>query len=337
MSANNGNIKKELLELEVYKPQAEDFKIFFADDMTEVKAMLTDGTLIPFASAGGGTPNLQAVMDIGSFAYNLTTNVEIHRKVGDEEAIIRLNPIGAQMSGYNLVTGKTASVSTLDSGAVQLTVLDGANNQSINLAGGLAQGILVTDDIDSKGLVYGADYSANYINRSLVDKEYVNSLNGIYGGNGVIEEERTVSGGVGIAINSIIWDLWDTYNILPADSFNVKNPVGDKIFSIDIGAKSISAKGHINLSEPLVDQQILRFMDEINVHEGVLTNPVLAGNVVWTLPLLTGQLAINSDEIYSLTGSLPLRTYVGATATLSDVVRTLSTLVADLQTTGVLK
>ena len=33
--------------------------------------------------------------------------------------------------------------------------------------------MLVTDAADSKGLIYGADYSANYVDQSLVDKEYV--------------------------------------------------------------------------------------------------------------------------------------------------------------------
>lgn len=38
-----------------------------------------------------------------------------------------------------------------------------------------ASGIVVTDGINSVGMVYAADYSANYTNRSLVDKEYVDN------------------------------------------------------------------------------------------------------------------------------------------------------------------
>ena len=53
MSANNGNIRKEVEEIGVYKPQFEDFKVFFADDMTHIKAMLSDGSIIPFFSGAG--------------------------------------------------------------------------------------------------------------------------------------------------------------------------------------------------------------------------------------------------------------------------------------------
>ena len=37
--------------------------------------------------------------------------------------------------------------------------------------------IEITDDINQKGIEYSADYSANYIDRSLVDKAYVDNLN----------------------------------------------------------------------------------------------------------------------------------------------------------------
>ncbi len=48
-----GNILIEVLEAEVYNPAQENFKIFFADDMTTIKAKKSDGTIIPFDSISG--------------------------------------------------------------------------------------------------------------------------------------------------------------------------------------------------------------------------------------------------------------------------------------------
>jgi hypothetical protein len=58
MSAHNGNIKLSISEAEVWRPQCEDFKIFFADDMTEIKAIDCEGNEIPFASASGPDVNI---------------------------------------------------------------------------------------------------------------------------------------------------------------------------------------------------------------------------------------------------------------------------------------
>ncbi|OQX93203.1 MAG: hypothetical protein B6I17_03775 [Tenericutes bacterium 4572_104] len=50
----------------------------------------------------------------------------------------------------------------------------------------------VLDQVDSRGLVYAADYSANYTLRSLVDREYVD--NAISGGGESIDQAMTVAG-----------------------------------------------------------------------------------------------------------------------------------------------
>src|SRR5690606_35760675 len=49
--------------------------------------------------------------------------------------------------------------------------------------------MLVTDEINSRGLQYAADYSANFVDRSLVDKAYVDGavsgLEALDEGNGI--------------------------------------------------------------------------------------------------------------------------------------------------------
>ena len=152
-------------------------------------------------------------------------------------------------------------------------------------------------------------------------------FSGIYVSDGIITEERTVSGGVGIAINSIHWNLWDTYNILPADSFNVKNPAEEKIFGIDIGAKSISVKGDLTISEAAVASQILNFQDEVNARTGTLTNaPLLTAARTWTLQDGSGTLAFLTDipapdgnGIYGGSGTTPSNTNVTVTDSLQFI------------------
>lgn len=55
----------------------------------------------------------------------------------------------------------------------------------------------VVDQINTKGMIYAADYSANYTDRSLVDKGYVDGLVGngsIYEASGTLTGNRTVTG-----------------------------------------------------------------------------------------------------------------------------------------------
>ena len=64
-------------------------------------------------------------------------------------------------------------------------------------------GMKVTDTIDSKGLVYDADYSANFVARSIVDKEYVDDevagVDTLYTASGTIGSDRTIQ-----AINTFL-------------------------------------------------------------------------------------------------------------------------------------
>lgn len=72
-------------------------------------------------------------------------------------------------------------------------VLDGAGGTiSIKEIRITPASMLVTDSSDEIGLVYAADYSANYTARSLVDKGYVDS-NSFYTADGTVTSNRTVT------------------------------------------------------------------------------------------------------------------------------------------------
>lgn len=65
------------------------------------------------------------------------------------------------------------------------------SHQSINLTG---SGMHVYDSTFNKGLEYGADYSANYTDRSIVDKAYVDSVAGGGSGSGILTASVTKNG-----------------------------------------------------------------------------------------------------------------------------------------------
>ncbi len=100
---------------------------------------------------------------------------------------------------YNMLrtddpSGGWGVVSSCNTGAY-MQAYDGANEQRIMLH--KTAGISVRDDIDHRGLLYIDDYSANYTNRSLVDKQYVDdaivAAANIYGTNGTLTGDRTLS------------------------------------------------------------------------------------------------------------------------------------------------
>jgi len=99
----------------------------------------------------------------------------------------------------------------------------------------------VTDSINNKGMVYAADYSANFTLRSLVDKEYVDGIAGatIYAADGILTQKRTVTGQGGDAISFILYNLtsadYTSAGLMSATSSSVKlaHQVGDGAGNLD--------------------------------------------------------------------------------------------------------
>jgi len=85
---------------------------------------------------------------------------------------------------------------------------------------------LFSDFIDNKGVEYFADYSANYTNRSLVDKEYVDNqvagVANIYTADGSLSGSRTISMGT----NNLQFDSTGQTGLLFADSVNNRIGIG---------------------------------------------------------------------------------------------------------------
>ena len=90
--------------------------------------------------------------------------------------------VNATGSGIQLTDNDGVGLSelTISSLGTTLTFTDigGGTQQKIEMLGSLYGGFIVTDTDTSKGMEYAADYSSNYTNRSIVDKEYVDNNSG---------------------------------------------------------------------------------------------------------------------------------------------------------------
>jgi len=103
------------------------------------------------------SPTLQEVLDVGSSASGITSF-----SVGTTAS-----------ASINVVSGNIYAAVTV---SVAGSGLEYVNSSSLSQIISLSNsGIEVTDEIDEKGFVYVADYSANYTARSLPDKAYVDS------------------------------------------------------------------------------------------------------------------------------------------------------------------
>ena len=112
-------------------------------------------------------------------------NVEYWWKNGVTDLDLKIKTAGA---GTGTLTGATNGLHLINSGTTVVlggnltsgTTINGQNSHSLNLTN--LSGFLVSTTGTSvslnttEGLIYGGNYSANYVNRSLVDKQYVDGI-----------------------------------------------------------------------------------------------------------------------------------------------------------------
>lgn len=89
---------------------------------------------------------------------------------GDLQSFLNLDGNGFNCVASDGNTAEGTGLGMYSSGGTW-SYTDGANENVI----ALSSEIIIKDDINSKGAVYSADYSANFTSRSLVDKDYVDN------------------------------------------------------------------------------------------------------------------------------------------------------------------
>lgn len=116
--------------------------------------------------------------------------------------------------GYNLLasTFTAGAQVSVDGGEAIAQAFTGPGDGSISHLSRLlinTSTMQVLDQINSKGLVYGADYSANFTNRSIVDKAWVEAHTGggsIYTADGTITGPRTLTANNGNYLQFFSYD-----------------------------------------------------------------------------------------------------------------------------------
>ena len=130
----------------------------------------------------GGNLNLTTVVGAAGAGHRTTiSSSELFVDSGfSETGLVRTS------AGSSFIDGSASGQSgrlTTSWNNINLKLDFGGTEQSIDFTTG--SGMVVTDTENSIGLTYAADYSGNYTNRSLVDKEYVDGLiPGIFTGPG---------------------------------------------------------------------------------------------------------------------------------------------------------
>ncbi len=120
----------------------------------------------------------------------------------------------------------------------------------------------ILDDRNAQGVVYAANYSSNYTNRSLVDKEYVDNAilsgaNNIYNSDGTLTGNRTVSlngndllfsgsGNIGIGVSNPVNKLQINGNVRSTRFVGSNGTQGSPIFRFDSDADTGMFRGGVN-------------------------------------------------------------------------------------------
>lgn len=123
-----------------------------------VTKQYVDALIPAFSTADNGLQIVGSAVELGG---NLTGNTTI----------------GVQGFLFDIIAnagGDTGSM-VVEATEVNMSVEASTNVKEISLATAVP-GAVITDDIDSLGALYAGDYEANFVNRSLVTKQYVDAL-----------------------------------------------------------------------------------------------------------------------------------------------------------------
>ena len=161
-----------------------------------------DRSLVDKAYVDASIPTFQEVIDSGSTATLSTGTFQVYSENGTKYVLqqqsqssnrirfsgedsstdyahyLDIEDDGVNMWGYNNDDNSSLAI-RIDMDATPLArMYYNDTNYNEKILGIGSAGIVFTDSVDSKGAEYAADYSANYTDRSLVDKAYADSVTG---------------------------------------------------------------------------------------------------------------------------------------------------------------
>lgn len=159
--------------------------ILAVDPNGELRRVLVDpttgGILVTMSGGGGTNNNIYTVNGTISGDRTVMSNGHTLRFTGSNNEIVfeavdgihqTYYDMAPDMLEYYVTDGGQTSNQAMEPTYIQLRHSNGGFDVNMTIGN---NGIVITDNILGRGVIYSADYSANYTNRSLVDKQYVDT------------------------------------------------------------------------------------------------------------------------------------------------------------------
>lgn len=219
----------------------------------------------------------------------LTDNLTIKSDTDGNDTVEIGDSLSDRIDTFNVWTDNTA---TLNSGAtndrsflalfgttlkgIQLQYFENETSaMGFNINVGDDQNLEVIDQVGSKGMIYAADYSSNYTDRSIPDKAYVDTGPGsIYNTSGTLSGNRTVTGNSG---NSLTFNHYNgtssTYTLRTAllmedTDLTISAHLGDG-FGSDLAVDSISMLNNgMEINTAIGDADVYQRGNDWTFYEG---------------------------------------------------------------------
>ena len=206
-----------------------------------------------------GDTSIDGVNTHNFSVLNVGTILELNQSAGGSflNQLIMQEGTGAFIQGYNL-TGSTRSYFGVDGSNSFMAVAPVTPGPPFMEIAVVYPTIMrVTDNVNSRGLEYAADYSAAYTTRSLVDKAYVDSVAG------GISWSGSTANGIGTYVDA---------NTIQAEAnltYDGSNLVAQGTTSITCLLEGLSGSANLQIRASSGNDSVVRFM------EGLTTNVIM--------------------------------------------------------------
>jgi len=211
----------------------------FDGTLTEDRTVISNGNELTFTGSGGNTFSFQA-------------------NDAPDSSFININPDEVET---NVIDGTNRTGMIFNSGGVSLNHTNGTNSTNFFIGDNLQ----ISDSINNRGVVYLSDYSANFTNRSLVDKEYVDSKVG----SSVYDEDTDT----GIETETTADEDWirmftsgsERFRIESNGHFRVGSGVGGSNALFEVGSGSEASTFAVSAEPGYVNIATFRDVDGENI------------------------------------------------------------------------
>ena len=239
--ANSGIVMTDLNTGKLVAVAPDSLSNIYTSDgsLTDDRTITSHGYGLIFTGDSGNTIELSSRDNTdNSFVHVYPDEMELSSSTGSQYGDIILNGMGLSLV-YN----------------------NGTNSSGIYINDDMT----VYDDINNRGIRYNADYSSNFVDRSLVDKAYVDNVvnnNLMTARNGLTETSGNLDLGGLLTKNTVIGSETNSY------AFNVINKSNQMNFKVYSGVSTIYGFSSLNGLQPQVETGIMDGSNKTSLYLG---------------------------------------------------------------------